>query len=117
MVRPGILVCVPTSLPLCKLQLACGGPSDACCPQPALDLPVLRKAATLPHRVWARVEKILDEFLQIGKMADGRTTRSYLVAEIVFVHGIAQEQAGGPKLESEWILAMAGGLENAGFRK
>jgi hypothetical protein len=39
------------------------------------------------------------------------------MAEVIFVHGIAQQNVPGPKLENDWILAMAGGLQIAGFRK
>jgi len=36
------------------------------------------------------------------------------VADIVLVHGIAQEQRSPASLEAEWLPSLAGGLENAG---
>jgi hypothetical protein len=36
------------------------------------------------------------------------------VADIVLVHGIAQEQRSAASLETEWLPSLAGGLENAG---
>jgi hypothetical protein len=36
------------------------------------------------------------------------------MADIVLVHGIAQEQRSAADLESEWLPSLAGGLENAG---
>jgi hypothetical protein len=36
------------------------------------------------------------------------------VADIVFVHGIAQELRSAADLETEWLPSLAGGLENAG---
>jgi PGAP1-like protein len=38
------------------------------------------------------------------------------MAQIVLVHGIAQEQRSAVELETEWIPSLAGGLENAGYR-
>ena len=38
------------------------------------------------------------------------------MSEIVFIHGIANQQTAGPKAESDWMLALAGGLEIAGFQ-
>src|SRR6266702_7721011 len=37
------------------------------------------------------------------------------MAEIVFIHGIAQQQSGAPEQEQTWGLALAGGLQLAGF--
>jgi hypothetical protein len=37
------------------------------------------------------------------------------MAEIVLVHGIAQEQASADSLERDWVPALAGGVRNAGF--
>jgi hypothetical protein len=37
------------------------------------------------------------------------------MSHVVFVHGIAQQQIGGPTIENAWILALAGGLETAGY--
>jgi hypothetical protein len=39
------------------------------------------------------------------------------MAQIVLVHGIAQEQRSAAELESEWCVSLAGGLENAGHRE
>jgi hypothetical protein len=39
------------------------------------------------------------------------------MAQIVLVHGIAQEQRSAAELEDEWIPSLAGGLENAGHRE
>ncbi|WP_327097173.1 GPI inositol-deacylase [Nocardia vinacea] len=36
------------------------------------------------------------------------------MAQIVLVHGIAQEQLSAAALEAEWLPSLAGGLENAG---
>lgn len=36
------------------------------------------------------------------------------VADIVLVHGIAQEQRSAASLETEWLPSLAGGIENAG---
>lgn len=36
------------------------------------------------------------------------------MAQIVLVHGIAQEQRSAAELESEWLPSLAGGLENSG---
>ena len=36
------------------------------------------------------------------------------MADIVLVHGIAQEQRSAANLETEWLPSLAGGLENAG---
>lgn len=38
------------------------------------------------------------------------------MSDVVLVHGIAQEQHSAATLESAWILGLAGGLENAGYR-
>jgi hypothetical protein len=38
-----------------------------------------------------------------------------VVATIVFVHGIAQEQRSADDLEAEWLPALAGGLRLAGY--
>jgi hypothetical protein len=37
------------------------------------------------------------------------------MAEIVLVHGIAQEQLSADSLEKDWLPALAGGVRNAGF--
>ncbi len=37
------------------------------------------------------------------------------MADIVLVHGIAQEQRSADDLESEWLPSLAGGLRNAGY--
>jgi hypothetical protein len=37
------------------------------------------------------------------------------MADIVLVHGIAQEQRSAASLETEWLPGLAGGLENAGY--
>lgn len=37
------------------------------------------------------------------------------MAQVVLVHGIAQQQTSGPTLEQAWVLALAGGLQKAGF--
>lgn len=39
------------------------------------------------------------------------------MAQIVLVHGIAQEQRSAAELETEWCISLAGGLENAGHRE
>jgi hypothetical protein len=39
------------------------------------------------------------------------------MAQIVLVHGIAQEQRSAAELEHEWIPSLAGGLANAGHRE
>lgn len=38
------------------------------------------------------------------------------MSEVIFIHGIAQQQTAGPKVENDWILALSGGLEIAEFR-
>jgi hypothetical protein len=38
-----------------------------------------------------------------------------VMAEIVLVHGIDQQQKSADKLESEWLPALAGGVRVAGF--
>jgi hypothetical protein len=37
------------------------------------------------------------------------------MAQVVLVHGIAQEQLSADSLEQDWIPALAGGIRNAGF--
>ncbi len=39
------------------------------------------------------------------------------MAEIIFVHGIAQEQLSADALEKDWLPGLAGGVRTAGFPK
>jgi hypothetical protein len=39
------------------------------------------------------------------------------MAQIVLVHGIAQEQRSAADLEAEWLPSLMGGLENAGHTR
>ena len=39
------------------------------------------------------------------------------MAEIVLIHGIAQEQREPSQLEAEWIPALAAGIKKAGFQE
>src|SRR5580658_1929567 len=63
-----------------------------------------RRAARLAFRSTSK---------KIHKLSTGH--REGLMAAIVLVHGIDQQQKSADKLESEWLPALAGGLRAAGF--
>jgi hypothetical protein len=48
-------------------------------------------------------------------MYEGMKGQEWLMARIVLIHGIAQEQKAADVLEAEWLPALAGGIRTGGF--